>query len=193
MKELRTFSPQELQTLKETLEKASGLILPNDPTRFGELKFHVYSGATEHEFHFQIFWGPHKIFTKKHLLQSSKHDLLQALQALLKESAAEITQALLNYCAERLNDFLQIELQPLLMAHGLDTLQVNVKVKPSTKAPTQQNGGWPIWCLLMSWVDEFGEFQEFAHKIFFDVSQKQFQISAEEIVKNFVKYRNQLW
>ncbi|MHB2148957.1 hypothetical protein ACX8XP_07880 [Calditrichota bacterium LG25] len=193
MKELKAFTESELQILKETLEKASGLLFPDDATRFGALKFHFYSAAKANEYHFQIFWGPHKIFSRKHIQGANKDELLRDLQLALKKSANSIVRAAVQYCEDRLNDFLQIELQPLLNKHGLDLLQLDIRVRQSKKKlPAGSNGGWPVWCLLMAWTDEFGEFQEFVHKIVFDVQRKQFNISAVDIVKQFINYRNSL-
>ncbi|MHB2152991.1 hypothetical protein ACX8XN_01185 [Calditrichota bacterium GD2] len=62
MKELKAFTESELQILKETLEKASGLLFPDDATRFGALKFRFYSAAKANEYHFQIFWDRTKSF-----------------------------------------------------------------------------------------------------------------------------------
>ncbi len=193
MKELQILKKQQIDQLKKDLEKATGLLLPDDSIRFGDLKFHIYSGSKENEFHFQIFWGPHKIFSKKHVLDISSEHLIDHLKELVTQSSRTIAQALTQYCETRLNDFLQIELQPLMMNHGLDVLQIDLKVRRSSKkSPNQTNGGWPIWCLLLSWIDEFGEFQEFVYKIYFNTQSKKFDIPPQEIISQFIKYRNSL-
>ena len=193
MKELKTLSEREFQILRQNLEQATGLIFPDDPTRFGELKFHIYSGRQKNEFHFQVFWGPHNIFSQKHMKESSAGDLIGDLGKSLQKASAKITRAALQYCEDRLNDFLQIELQPVLMSNGLNALEIDIRVRQSKKTHhVGKNGGWPVWCLLMSWTDEFGEFQEFVHNIVFDEQERKFVIQPQVIVQKFIGYRNSL-
>lgn len=193
MKELKALNEQDFSFLKHSLEKSTGLLFPDDATRFGDLKFHIYSGASDKEFHFQLFWGPHKLYAKKHLKERSPDDLFKDLANSIKKDGKKIARAAIQYCEERLADFLQIELQPVLLANGLNALEIEIKVRQSKKVRAgAANGGWPVFCLLMSWTDEFGEFQEFVHKITFNKENKLFNIDPQIIVKKFINYRNSL-
>jgi len=194
MKELKSLNEPDVALLKQILEESTRLIFPEDATRFGDLKFHLYSGSSSEEFHFQLFWGPHNIYSKKHVKEKFSNDLFNNIGKFIKKDGKKIARAAIQYCQERLADFLQIELQPVLMTHGLNTLEIEIKLRQSQKSrASAANGGWPIWCLLMSWTDEFGEFQEFVHKITFNKEKKTFEIDPQSIVKKFINYRNSLF
>ncbi len=193
MKKLKSLNEDDVAVLKQILEESTRLTFPEDATRFGALKFHIYSGAGSNEFHFQLFWGPHNLYSKKHVQEKSSNELITDLGRFIKKDGKKIAQAAIQYCEERLTDFLQIELQPLLMANGLNALEIEIKIRQSKKTKaTDDNGGWPVWCLLMSWMDEFGEFQEFVHKITFNKEIKHFDIDPQVIIKKFIAYRNSL-
>ncbi|NOX88156.1 MAG: hypothetical protein GXO77_03955 [Calditrichaeota bacterium] len=193
MKELNPFSAEEIKALKKHLESCCGVKIPEDTTRFGEIRFYLYSGSKSDEFHIQIFWGPHKIFSKRHFYPKSGESLLNTIQSIILKNSGAIKEELFEYCEERLNDFAYIELEPLIERHKLTFLNIDLKVcKARKKIHPSQSGGWPLWCVVMSWKDEFGEFQEFVRPLKFNSQTQIFEINGESIIKEFLKFRDQL-
>ncbi len=192
MEELYILSEPQTMVLFKTLEHACGLILPGERSGIDRITFHVYQkkhhqNSSDRRI-FLIRWGLHQIFQKKHLPELSPQKLEAQLKNIIQMNSTAIKQTLFKRCGEFLSDTVTLTLEPALYAHNI--VLDNYKLKVCNTRKKASNAGWPAYCILLSWTDENGAFQEFIYPLQFNEQAKQFLIPAEEIVTQFIRYRD---
>ena len=193
MKEIQLLNSNDHQHLLQQVEKSTGLVLPVNDDRLGPISFHLYAYQEHPGVHFQMRWGVRTIFHKKNLPAADKDEMLNKLNRLIQRNAGLIKENLTVYCLEQLNNIVFLELDPHLSAVPDGGHQLTLEVcKARRKAKTVDTGGWPNYCVAISWFDESGEFQEFLYPLRIDRAQKMFLIPAGEIASRFRAYRDQL-
>lgn len=195
MEELHIISEALKSVLLGTLEDACGLIMPGEQSGLDRLTFHVYQKKHHQDSNdrriFLIRWGLHQIFQKKHLPELSPQELEAQLKNIIIKNSIAIKQALFKQCGEILSDAITLKLEPALNTQNILFTTSKLKIcnvrKNSLKS---SNCGWPNYCIFLSWTDDSGEFQEFIYPLQFSKPKKQFIIPAEEIVTQFIRYRD---
>ena len=132
-------------------------------------------------------------FQKKHLPELSSRELETQLENIIKNNRASIKKALFKQCGEILSDAITLKLEPALNKKNILLTTSKLKVCNIRKnTVNKSNCGWPNYCIFLSWTDDGGEFQEFIYPLQFNASEKQFRIPADEIVTQFIRYRDTL-
>ncbi|GEM_PF-6803174 len=190
MRETNLFSEVEQGELKEALQKACKILVPEEDSRLGRLTFHLYEYENSKQYLFQIRWGMHKIFRTKIPMKPSPRLSLTTFEKLMKKYCRDIKTALHDYCLEQLDLAVNLELEPILSDKGVLFDGFRLKVcKTRTVSNQDEMYGWPNYCIAFSWNDEWGEYQEFYYPLRLDAEQLRFRIPAEEIVQKFLIYR----
>ncbi len=195
MQELHIISEAQKSVLLKTLEESCGLILPGEQSGLETLTFHIYQ-KKHHQNRsdrriFLIRWGLHQVFQKKHLPEVPAQELETQLKNIIQKNSVPIKQALFKQCRDILSDAVTIELEPALNERHILLSSSSLKICNARKSKEKDsNCGWPNYCIFLSWTDESGEFQEFIYPLQFNKVEKQFRIPADEIVTQFIRYRD---
>ena len=193
MKEANILTDQDTSDLLAHLESSFNIKIPRNKERFGYISFHLYSYEKQdvHEWVFQIRWGRHQIFSKKHL--KLKEDYLSDLIEVIESNKYSIMKAAIDFCENQLNDIVLLELGPelnkrlpLLNDYQLKVRKINLQ-KSKEASQCLSNYG-----LCISWFDDMGDYQEFMHPIPYDISTGFFDLSPEKIVSKFQVYQDQV-
>ncbi len=192
MKEIELLSEKDKRELLRLLEKQCGLLLPADQIRLGAITFHLFRYQQQDGLYFLIRWGMQKIFSSKGISDAGTKRVLAQLRTLIRGNKTAIKKALTGYYGEQLNNLAQIELQPELTRQCSDAAQLNLSVCQARRcrAKSTNNYGWPNFCVMISWLDETDEFQEFLFTLPLDAQSKSFTIPSEEIIVQFRRYRD---
>lgn len=195
MEELHIINEEQQARLQTVLEKSCDLLLPGEHSGLEPLTFHIYQKKHHQKRSdrriFLIRWGMHQVFQQKHLPEFLPEALETVLSSSIRKNRQKIREALFNRCREILSDIVTLELEPALNSRHvfLEAAQLKVcNTRKSEKHPW--NGGWPAYCIFLSWTDESGAFQEFIYPLIFEEKEKRFILSSDEIVSKFIRYRD---
>lgn len=194
MKEIEVLSENDKKELLRFVEEQCAVVLPDDQTRLGSVTFHLYRYQRQEGLYFLIRWGLQKIFGARGIRDAGAKHVKAQLRRLIRGNAAAIKKALSDYYAEQLNNLAQIDLQTELMRYCSDADQLNLRVCQARNCRTENptNYGWPNFCVVISWLDETDEFQEFLFPLPLNAQSKSFTIPTEEIITRFRRYRDEL-
>jgi len=193
MKEANILSDQDKENLLAYLESSFNIKIPSNKERFGFISFHLYRYEKERstEWVFQIRWGSHQLFSKKHL--SLQEDYLSQLCEVIRANKYSIIKSAMEFCENQLNDIVLLELGPELTRKLplLNNYQLSIrKIRPGRSKETYQC--LTDYGLCISWYDNMGDYQEFLHPIPYDVEKGLFDFSAEKIASKFQVYQDQV-
>lgn len=201
MEELNLLNGKTSERLWQALEEATGLLLPKEKERFGEISFHIYhyvqndtNGKNgDASYVFQIRWGMHKIYSQKRICLNLNADCLAALIEIIKNDKNQIKKELIEYIENQLATIVTLELEPEFNRRFSMLRQFEMQVSRGRKKNLAiQTHGWPLLCVFISWYDELSEFQEFIFPIKIDAEIRQFVIPTQKIITQFQKYRDSL-
>jgi len=194
MKEIELLSAKDKNELLRLLEEQCGLLLPKDKALFGAITFHLFRGQRQQGLHFLIRWGLQKIFSARGIHDAGAARVLEQLRSLIRSNKTTIKKALTDYCGEQLNNMAQIELQPELTRQCSDARQLSLSVCQARACRSKEtnNHGWPNYCVVISWLDETDEFQEFLFPLAMEEQSRSFTIPGEAIIARFRRYRDTL-
>jgi len=201
MEEINILTAEDIKALLKSVEKECTLLIPDEKERLGELSFHLYeydkSGASGNtngkSVVFQIRYGMHKIFSKKHLTVNLKNKYLEDLVKVVCENKNDIKKAIIDYCQSQLETIISLELIPEFNKRFPYLFSYELKLcKARKKNQLMIKYGWPSLCVMISWTDEFGDFQEFMYPLMIDPESRHFQIETSKIISAYQTYRDQL-
>lgn len=195
MKEANILTDQEKADLLAFMESCFNLTIPRNKERFGFISFHLYKYEkhSEPEWVFQIRWGSHQLFSKKHLKMDFKKEHLPQLYDIITKSKFAIIKNTLEFCQNQLNNIVLLEIGPELTKRM--PVMNDYKMFVRKLRPLKNREGSECLtnlCLCISWLDETGEFQEFIHPIPYDAETGYFSLSPSEIVSKFQVYQDQV-
>lgn len=194
MEEIHLLNADQMLSVLNAIQKHCGLILPGgrvlDPVTVHLYQKKHHRSAKDNRL-FLIRWGVHQIFQYKSFPQLPAAESCEQIKNIIGDKAAAIRKSLVEYCPEILKDALTLRLDPELSRRTVLLTGYQIKVCPTPKkAHTDGNGGWPNFCLFLSWTDEDDTFQEFRHPLAFDEESRCFNIREKDIVDNFIRYRD---
>ena len=199
IEESRILSEKDKNKLYNSLEDSCQLMLPKEKERIGEITFHLYHyenikndiGSAKKHCLFQIRWGSHKIYSKKHLNMNPEKSCLDILTKAIQADRKQIKNALVEYCKNQLSSIVIIEFELEINKKSPNLTGYELQVcKCRKKNVEMNNSGWPNFCIFISWYDELGDFQEFIFPIKLDPESRLFQIPTQKIVSDFLVYRD---
>ncbi|HGY54779.1 MAG TPA: hypothetical protein ENK44_03665 [Caldithrix abyssi] len=197
MKELSLLNNQDQKSLRETIEQACGILLPEDSGKFGTLSFHLFAHSgqksinEEIDTYFQIRWGMHSIYKSKHFTFKKDADIVSALQKRIHQARETIRKEFHRYCEDQLRSIVSLELEPKMQRRFPGSHTFNLGLCHGRKPGKQVNNfGWPYYCIFISWYDELDEFQEFLYPVKFDAEQRTFIIPVEDVLQKFHQFRD---
>ncbi|MBD3223893.1 MAG: hypothetical protein GF313_04140 [Caldithrix sp.] len=197
MREVSILNEQDIQILQKAMESSCQLLLPIQDDKLGAITFHVYSYENKDKQNqpdvcFQIRWGTHKIFNKRHLKANTENSInIENLKSIVSKHCQSIKKQLIDHCQNQLNNWVMIELDPHIQSHNPDLNQYELKVSRA-RSPKKENDchGWPCYCVVINWNDELGEFQEFLYHLHINPETRRFELPKADIVKAFQHYRD---
>ena len=197
MQELEILTEKDQEYLINALQKSCQMILPRSDQKFGALSFHIYvfdERSTEGDNVFQIRWGIRKLFQDKNIGKTDSQTLLKTLAQMIDKNSETIKKEINEYCMEQLQTYTAMEVEPVLNKSfgGLYDIKLGL-CRGRKRTEEVKNSGWANFCMVISWTDEFGEFQEFLYPITLNDDQSCFDIPVEHIIKEFRKYRDSLF
>jgi len=195
MKEANILTPEDSQNLLAFMESCFNTTIPCNKQRFGEISFHLYKYEKQEdpEWVFQIRWGSHPLYSKKHLKLNSEDEYLSQLFSIIKNNKSSIIKASIDFCEDQLNNVALLEIEPELNKRLplLSNYKIFIrKMRPNKVREASerlQNYG-----VCISFLDETGEFQEFVHPIPYNTQNGYFNLSAPEIVTKFQRFQDQV-
>ncbi|MEJ2052662.1 MAG: hypothetical protein P8X42_01965 [Calditrichaceae bacterium] len=199
MKELNLLTITDELNLLETIENSCNILIPDEKERLGELSFHLYQFNSpdqaekygEQSLAFQIRYGVHPIFSKKHLSIDSSENHIDILSQIICKNKDKIYTSIIDYCQNQLDSIIKLELEPALNTRLPFIFNYELKLCKSRKRNKQlMKSGWPSLCIAISWTDEYNEFQEFMYPLTIGAESKKFNLDAGRIVTAFQNYRD---
>ncbi|MGD9489705.1 MAG: hypothetical protein AB7W47_16915 [Calditrichaceae bacterium] len=193
MQESNILSEKDKKELFVILEKHCNLVLPDEKIRCGDFSFHLYhyekNNDADDSWVFQVRWGTHRFYAKKHLSFTNNKDYLSILTDVIRKDKSLIKKALLEHCENQLNTIAMLEIEPAINKKlpYLSRYEMSVK-KLRNPGKIKNESGWPNFGVCICWYDELGNFQEFVYPIQFDSISRRFRVPPEEIVNKFQVY-----
>lgn len=199
MKELNILKNTDIRKIRNHLSESCGLTIPDEKEHMGLISFHLFkyehhlenNESGKDEMRFQIRWGAHKIYSKKHFFITDETNVIEQLKQFISQDCMKIKKELLDYCKTQLGNIVTLEVEPEINKRnpGLIGYQIQVD-RGRTNTSVKENAGWPCLCIFISWFDELGDFQEFVYPVKFDGKSRQFLVDAKEIADAFQVYRD---
>ena len=199
MKELSLLNEQDQQVLLQTVEQSCAILFPKDSAKFGRLSFHLYGysrnkiNGNEIDTYFQIRWGIHSIYKSKHFKFKTESDIVSALQKRIRQAGETIRKEIYRYCEDQLRSIVSLELEPRLQGIFSGSYTYNLGLCHGRKhGKTDNNFGWPNYCIYISWYDDLNDFQEFLYPVKFDPETNTFSIPVQHILERFQRFRDMI-
>lgn len=201
MEEINLLTSEDTANLLTTVEKSCSILLPDEKERLGELSFHLYQfnnhGSSENygkeSFAFQIRYGMHPIYSKKHIKLQTNQYSIENLSKIICENKDVIYGSIIQYCQTQLDTIITMELEPEFNRRFPYIFSYELKLcKTRNKNEQMIKAGWPSLCIAISWNDEYNEFQEFMFPLTIDPDCRKFNVDADKILAAFQKYRDEL-
>lgn len=199
MEEINRLTQNDSIALLKTVEDNCAIIIPDEKERLGEISFHLYQyncadncdnfGKTS--WTFQIRYGIHPVFTKKHIKILTGQNQIEILSKIICENKNVIYTAIIEYCQNQMDTMVSMELEPEFNRRFSYIFNYDLKLcKSRKKNKLMLKAGWPSLCIAISWNDEFNEFQEFMYPLMIDPESKKFNLHPGTILTAFQKYHD---
>lgn len=201
MEEINLLTNKDIEKLLQTLSESCGMLLPDEKERLGEISFHLYQFNNpessekygKESFAFQIRYGMHPIYSKKHIKLQTNQNSIEHLSKIVCENKDAIYDSIIQYCQTQLDTIIAMELEPEFNQKFPYIFSYDLKLCKTRKKNQQMlKVGWPSLCIAISWNDEYNEFQEFMYPLTIDPESRKFNIKTEMILTAFQKYRDEL-
>jgi hypothetical protein len=116
MKESNILTPKGKKDLLSFMETCFNTIIPCNKERFGSISFHLYKyDKQDHpSWVFQIRWGSHPLFSKKHIKLDPDKEYLSQLHKIIENNKYRIMKASIEFCENQLNNAAMLEIEPEL-------------------------------------------------------------------------------
>ena len=195
MEELHIVSEQQAQQILAGLEKYCGILIPSPYSGLEPISVHIYQKKHQSEPGdcrvLQIRWGMHQIFSFKHFAKFNSEEIVNAIHEILKKNCKKIQEKLFEHCKEILSDFITLILEPELNSRNIILSSYNLKICNTRKNSKNENtGGWPNYCIFISWEDDQEDFLEFVYPVLFNEKTRQFELPVDDIITKLIKYRD---
>ena len=201
MEEINLLTTKDTESLLQTVRKSCGILLPDEKERLGELSFHLYQFNSpessenygKESLAFQIRYGMHHIYSKKHLKFQINQNSVEYLSRLICENKDTIYGSIIQYCQTQLDTIITIELEPEFNRRFPYIFSYDLKLcKSRNKNKQMVNAGWPSLCIAISWNDEYNDFQEFMYPLSIDPENRKLNLNTRTILTAFQNYRDSL-
>ncbi len=201
MEEVNLLTEKDTEELLMTVEQSCNILIPDEKERLGEISFHLYKydnaessdNYGKKSWTFQIRYGVHTVFTKKHIKIPSSQSYIECLTKIICDNKNKIHVSILEYCQNQLDTMVKMELEPEFNRRFSYIFNYDLKLcKSRNKNIKMVKAGWPSLCIAISWNDEFNEFQEFIYPLSLDPNNKKFNIHTDRILTAFRNYRDEI-
>jgi hypothetical protein len=199
MEEINLLKDKDIEQLVQAVGNSCGILLPNEKERLGEISFHLYKFDNpesserygKESLAFQIRFGMHPIFSKKHIKNQNNNDYVKYLSGIICENKEKIYASIIEYCQSQLDTIVAMELEPEFNRKFPYIFNYDLKLCKSRNRNKQMlDAGWPSLCIAISWNDEYDEFQEFMYPLTIDPDNKKFNLDPSIILSAFQNYRD---
>ncbi|MBN1407900.1 MAG: hypothetical protein JW956_08930 [Calditrichaceae bacterium] len=197
MEEVNQLTEKDTKELLKTVEKSCGIIIPYEKERLGELSFHLYkydnTENTENygtqSWTFQIRYGVHTVFTKKHIKIPANKNYNDILVKFICDNNDKIYASIVEYCQNQMNTMIAMELEPEFNRRFSYIFSYDMKLcKSRNKNKNMLQAGWPNFCIAISWNDDYNEFQEFMYPLTINPDTRKFNLNSDKILTAFQRY-----
>ncbi len=201
MEEVNLLTEKDTEELLMTVEQSCNILIPDEKERLGEISFHLYKydnaessdNYGKKSWTFQIRYGVHTVFTKKHIKIPSSQSYIECLTKIICDNKNKIHVSILEYCQNQLDTMVKMELEPEFNRRFSYIFNYDLKLcKSRNKNIKMDKAGWPSLCIAISWNDEFNEFQEFIYPLSLDPNNKKFNIHPDRILTAFRNYQDEI-
>lgn len=199
MEEINLLTEKDIEQLVKTVVKSCNILLPDEKERLGEISFHLYKFDNpdsserygKESLAFQIRFGMHPIYTKKHIKFQNKQQYIGYLSGIICDNKDKIYASIIEYCQSQLDTIVAMELEPEFNRKFPYIFSYDLKLcKSRNRNKMMLEAGWPSLCIAISWNDEYDEFQEFMYPLSIDPANKKFNLDPSTILSAFQNYRD---
>jgi len=199
MKEINLLSKDDTKKLLDTIDSSCGILIPDEKERLGALTFHLYQFNNpekseqfgKESWAFQIRYGVHPVFSKKHLKIKTDQSQLNLLTRIICDNKEKIHHAIVEYCQSQMDTIIKMELEPEFNNRFPFIFKYDLKLcKSRNRNKRLLEAGWPSLCIAISWNDEYNEFQEFMYPLTIDSHSRKFNLDTGQILTAFQNYRD---
>ncbi|MEJ2545135.1 MAG: hypothetical protein P8Y99_13795, partial [Calditrichaceae bacterium] len=199
MEEVNLLTEKDTKELLQTVEKACNILIPDEKERLGEISFHLYKydnsenidNFGKQSWTFQIRYGMHTVFNKKHIKISSNKNYHEIITKIICDYKDKIYASIVEYCQNQMDIMVKMELEPQFQQRFSYIFNYDLKLCKSRNRNKQMlNAGWPSLCIAISWNDDYGEFQEFMYPLHINPDTRKFNLDSDHILSAFQSYRD---
>ena len=199
MEEVNLLTEKDTKELLKTVEQHCNIFIPDEKERLGEISFHLYKydnnenidNFGKQSWTFQMRYGVHPVFTKKHITMPSDPNYHAVLTKIICDNKDKIYASIIEYCQNQMDTMVKMELEPQFHQQFSDIFSYDLKLCKSRNRNKQMlKAGWPSLCIAISWNDEYDEFQEFMYPLNINPNTRKFNLNPEQILSAFQSYRD---
>ena len=196
---MNLLTQNDTEELWRTVEKSCNILIPDEKERLGEMSFHLYKydntessdNYGKQSWTFQIRYGIHTVFSKKHIKMPSSQNYIESLTKIICDNKNKIYTSIIEYCQNQMDTMVSMELEPEFNSRFAYIFNYDLKLCKSRKRNKQMlKAGWPSLCIAISWNDDYGEFQEFIFPLTINPDTRKFNLNSDKILSAFQSYRD---